>query len=152
MAFFILLIIQKLLFLHPMKQRRLIAWMLVIVSMVMLTASVLPHHHHQHILCLHSDIETCGCECEDSHSHEATHHESCEEHCITNFVTIHPEGTFITVTPDYSICQVLYTLADILSIPLPISCQEDNLSPFYIERYYSACMRHVIGLRAPPCC
>ncbi|MBR5205507.1 MAG: hypothetical protein IKW32_09940 [Bacteroidaceae bacterium] len=52
-----------------MKQRRFIAWMLMIVSMVMLTASVLPHHHHQEILCLQHDVEACECasHCEGKH-------------------------------------------------------------------------------------
>ena len=137
-------------FLHPMKRRRYIAWMLFMVSMVMLMASVLPHHHHQHILCLHNDVEACECSCEDTENHETTHHESCGEHCITHFVSVTPEGS-LDVSPDYSTCQLLYTLADILSIPLPISCEEESLSPFYIESCFDACVRHVMGLRAPPC-
>ena len=40
----------KHLFLCPMKRRRYIAWVLMLVSIIMLTASVLPHHHHREIL------------------------------------------------------------------------------------------------------
>ena len=134
-----------------MKQRRFIAWMLLVVSMMMLTASVLPHHHHRHILCLHLDETACECTCGDDHSHEATHHEACEGHCVTHFVSVSPHHAQEDVTPDYSSCQLLYTLADILSIPLPLDDTRANFSSIYQEKLHSTCWWHVIGLRAPPC-
>ena len=134
-----------------MKRRRHIGWMLLWVSIVMLAASVLPHHHHQHILCLHNDVEACECSCEDTENHEATHHESCKEHCITNFVSVTPEGSQTDVLPDDFIYNQLYTLTDILSVPLPISITIDDCFPKGIEKLYAACVQHVMGLRAPPC-
>ena len=134
-----------------MKSKRHIAWMLFVVGMVMLAASVLPHHHHQHILCLHNDVEACECSCEDTENHEATHHESCKEHCITNFVSVTPESLQTDVLPDDFICQQLYALTDILSVPLPISIAIDDCVPLCIEKLYAACIQHVMGLRAPPC-
>lgn len=125
--------------------------MLLVVSMMMLTASVLPHHHHRHILCLHLDETACECTCGDDHSHEATHHEACEGHCVTHFVSVSPHHAQEDVTPDYSSCQLLYTLADILSLPLPLDDTRAYFSSIYQEKLHSTCWWHVIGLRAPPC-
>ena len=134
-----------------MKSKRHIAWMLFVVGMVMLAASVLPHHHHQHILCLHNDVSACECPCEDADNHETTHHESCEDHCVTNFVSVTPDGSQTNVSPDDFICQQLYTLTDILSVPLPISIAIDDSVPLCIEKLYATCIQRVMGLRAPPC-
>lgn len=139
-------------FAPAMKNNRCIAWMLLVVSIVMLTASVLPHHHHQHILCLHNDVEACECSCETAGNHETTHHESCKEHCITNFVSVTPEVTQADICDDDFIFYPLYFLTDILSIPLPISISIEHNVPSSKEKLYAACIKHVMGLRAPPCC
>ena len=60
----------KHLFLCPMKRRRYIAWVLMLVSIIMLTASVLPHHHHREILCLQHDMTLCGCQCSVQHQQQ----------------------------------------------------------------------------------
>ena len=44
-----------------MKQRINIAWLLMMVCMIMLTASVLPHHHHKGLLCLQHDATEKEC-------------------------------------------------------------------------------------------
>ncbi len=139
-------------FASAMKNNKRIAWMLLLVGIVMLAASVLPHHHHQHILCLHNDVENCECSCEDNENHEATHHESCKEHCITNFVSVTPESTQTEVCVDNFIFYQLYTLTDILSVPLPISTTVEGYIPLSIEKRYAACIKRVMGLRAPPSC
>ena len=133
-----------------MKQKRYIAWMLVVVSMVMLVASVLPHHHHQHLLCLDNDVETCACTCEDHHAPDADHHEGCEGHCITHFVSVTPDTMQDYVSPDYTFCQLIYTLADVMSVSLPVLDLKANPSYFYLEKLHSTCLGHVRGLRAPP--
>ena len=75
-----------------MKRRRYIAWILIWVSMVMLTAAVLPHHHHQHILCLHNDVAACECDCGEGEENHATEsHHACEDHCVTNFQGVTPD-------------------------------------------------------------
>ena len=143
-----------------MKQRRFIAWMLMIVSIVMLTASVLPHHHHREILCLQHDVEACECtsHCEgnhhehhqhDGHCSHGTHH-ACGSDCVTHFQTLTPDKASVDVSPDYSFCALLYTLADLLSIPLPLKDTRANLSYFYLEKLHSTCLWHIQGLRAPP--
>ena len=143
-----------------MKQRRFIAWMLMVVSIVMLTASVLPHHHHREILCLQHDVAACECTSHyTGHHHEhhqhaghcshGTHH-ACGSDCVTHFQTLTPEKASVDVSPDYSFCALLYTLADLLSIPLPLKDTRANLSYFYLEKLHSTCLWHVQGLRAPP--
>lgn len=134
-----------------MNGKRYMAWMLFVVSMVMLAASVLPHHHHQHILCLHNDASACECPCGDAHNHETTHHESCEAHCVTHFVSLTPEDFHADDLSDDCISLQLYALTDILSVPLPISITLDNCTPWCIEKLYATCIQHVMGLRAPPC-
>ena len=144
-----------------MKQRRFIAWMLMVVSMVMLTASVLPHHHHQEILCLQHDAEACKCShsCSEHHHHPEHHqHEghcshdkhACDSLCITHFQTVTPDRTTVDVSPHYSFYTLLYLVADVLSIPLPISESRAKQSYFYLEKLHSTCLWHVAGLRAPP--
>ena len=131
----------------------------MVVSIVMLTASVLPHHHHREILCLQHDVEACECasHCEGNHHEHHQHtghcshsHHACGSDCITHFQTLTPEKASVDVSPDYSFCALLYTLADLLSIPLPLNDTRANLSYFYLEKLHSTCLWHVQGLRAPP--
>lgn len=135
-----------------MRRRRYIAWMLFIVSMVMLIAAVLPHHHHQHILCLHNDVATCDCSCDDSHdaSHASEAHHACGDGCVTNFQTVTPDRVSEDVSPDYSICLQLYTWADVLFVSQPLMQTSYSTYAFYVERLYATCVQHVMGLRAPP--
>ena len=141
-----------------MKQKRFIAWMLMVVSIVMLTASVLPHHHHQEILCLQHDAEACECSHECSKHHEHHHHEghcshdkhTCGSDCVTHFQTVTPNDTSVDISPNYSFCSLLYVVGDIMSIPLPLNEIRANLSYFYLEKLHSIRLGHVMGLRAPP--
>ena len=49
-----------------MKRKRRLAWVLLTVCMVMLVASVFPHHHHADLtLCLHADMDACAPGCPD---------------------------------------------------------------------------------------
>ena len=126
--------------------------------MVMLTASVLPHHHHREILCLQHDTTTCECHSDCAKHHDHHQHEghcshdkhTCGTDCVTHFQTLTPDEASVDVSPDYSFCSLLYTLDDILSIPLPLSESKANFSYFYLEKLHSMCIGHVMGLRAPP--
>ena len=144
-----------------MKQRRFIAWMLMVVSIVMLTASVLPHHHHREILCLQHDATACECATQCAEQHHGHHqhaghcshgtHHACGSDCITHFQTITPGKASVDVSPDYSFCALLYILADLLSIPLPLNNDtRANLSYFYLEKLHSIGVLPIMGLRAPP--
>lgn len=119
--------------------------------MVMLTAAVLPHHHHQHILCLHNDVAACECDCGDGkENHETESHHACEGHCVTNFQSVTPDEAQSDVSPDYSFSQLVYAIADVLSISLPMENTRGKLLSCYLETLHPTCLPHVMGLRAPP--
>lgn len=136
-----------------MKRRRYIAWILVWVSIIMLAASVLPHHHHRELLCLQHDVAAaCGCQCA-AHQHQGDDaHEppTCHAGCVTKFNSVTPDRAQDNVSPHYSFCSLLYTLTDVLVLSLRLS--EHNTLPhtFYVEKLHSTCLPHVKGLRAPP--
>ena len=97
----------KHLFLCPMKRRRYIAWVLMLVSIIMLTASVLPHHHHREILCLQHDMTLCGCQCSvqhQQHNNSSDENHTCNAGCVTKFKSVTPERAQDSVAPDYSFC------------------------------------------------
>ena len=143
----------KPLFLCPMKRRRYIAWVLMLVSIVMLTASVLPHHHHQEVLCLQHDVTACDCECTGSHhQNEATDgNHTCNAGCVTKFHSITPDKAQDTVTPDYSFCLLMYAWTDVLELTLCPIENKIRQYTFYLEKLHPTCQPHVMGLRAPPC-
>lgn len=144
-----------------MKRRRYIAWMLMLISMVMLVASVLPHHHHREFLCLQHDVTECACACaagctcpECAEHHHATasgEHQHCGAGCVTKFNSLTPDKGQDVLSPEYAFCSLLYALSDAWMFALQLS--EDNTShnTYYLEKLHSTCLPHVKGLRAPPC-
>ena len=143
-------------FCTQMRQRRYIAWLLLVVSMVMLTASVLPHHHHQDVLCVHSSVNGCSCDCvAEGAMHKTTscshEHQTCGAECVTHFQTFGNEDAQGFSMPDDSYCSLLYVVADILSIPLPLFDVGEKYTSLYLEKLHATCQPHVMGLRAPPC-
>ncbi len=111
----------KHLFLCPMKRRRYIAWVLMLVSIIMLTASVLPHHHHREILCLQHDMTLCGCQCSvqhQQHNNSSDENHTCNAGCVTKFKSVTPDRAQDSVSPDYSFCLLLYTVTDVLALSL----------------------------------
>ena len=136
-----------------MKRRRYIAWILMWVSMIMLTASVLPHHHHREVLCLQHDIMDCNCSC-SMHQHQSdapNENHTCNAGCVTKFKSVTPDRAQDSVSPGYSFCLLMYTLTDILLLPLRPSESKIKLYTFYLEKLHATCLPHVKGLRAPPC-
>ena len=125
-----------------MKQRRYIAWFLILVSIIMLTASVLPHHHHREILCLQHDITVCGCQCSgEQHNHDVSHDKhTCNAGCVTKFKTITPEKVQNSVSPDYSFCSLLYTVPDILLLSLRLTERNTIPDTYYLEKLHSTCL------------
>ena len=113
----------KHLFLCPMKRRRYIAWVLMLVSIIMLTASVLPHHHHREILCLQHDMTLCGCQCSVQHQQHNSSDENhtCNAGCVTKFKSVTPDRAQDSVSPDYSFCLLLYTVTDVLALSLQLT-------------------------------
>lgn len=142
----------KHLFLSPMKRRRYIAWILMMISMIMLTASVLPHHHHQEILCLQHDVKVCACHCaaHDYQNSASDENHTCNAGCVTKFKSVTPDKAQDTVSPDYSFCSLLYTITDVLTLSLRLSEHNALTYNYYLERLHTTCLPHVKGLRAPP--
>lgn len=142
----------KHLFLCPMKRRRYIAWVLIWVSMIMLTASVLPHHHHQEILCLQHDVTVCDCQCSQHapQNDASDQNHTCNAGCVTKFKSVTPDPAQDGISPDYSFCSLLYTMTDVLVLSLRLS--EHNTLPYiyYLEKLHPTCLPHGKGLRAPP--
>jgi len=136
-----------------MKRKRYIAWVLIWVSMIMLTASVLPHHHHREILCLQHDTTVCDCLYSTCHhqSDAPNENHTCNAGCVTKFKSVTPDRAQDSVSPDYSFCLLLYTVTDVLALSLRLT--EHNTLPYnyYLEKLHSTCLLHVKGLRAPPC-
>ena len=128
--------------------------MLLLVSMVMLTASVLPHHHHREILCLQHDVTACEHSCEDETHQDGSccshENQACKSCCVTHFRIITPDRVQDDASPDYSTCQLLYSLADILSLSLPHATDKAKIRVFYSERLHPTTLPRVMGLRAPP--
>lgn len=135
-----------------MKRRRYIAWILMWVSIIMLTASVLPHHHHQEILCLQHDVSVCNCHCPQHHQQNDASDENhtCNAGCVTKFKSVTPDRAQDSVSPDYSFCSLLYTVTDVLVLSLRLSEHNTLDYIYYLEKLHSTCLPHVKGLRAPP--
>lgn len=140
----------KHLFLYPMKRRRYIAWGLMLVSIIMLAASVLPHHHHREILCLQHDVTVCGCQCSSHQNGAASENHTCNAGCVTKFRSVTPDRAQDSLSPDYSFCSLLYAMTNVLMLSLQLS--EQHALPYtdYLEKLHSTCLPHVKGLRAPP--
>lgn len=132
---------------YEMKQRINIAWTLIMVCMIMLTASVLPHHHHQGLICLQHDNTEQTCE---TSTQENSHKSSCKDCCITKFNCFRSD-TDDSMEPHFSFESILFTLTDIYLLPLRF--KEDLVNTFtfyYHERLHCRHISAAIGLRAPP--
>ena len=140
-----------------MKRRRIIAWCLIAVCMVMLAASVMPHHHHHDILCLHDETEELCCS--DAHDYapieEGTNaiiplsQQACDSGCVTNFCSISPDKADSGISPLYTFCVLLFTMISIVTAFLTLEFKARILS-FYLEKLHPACIPSIQGLRAPP--
>lgn len=141
-----------------MKRRRYIAYVLTVVCMIMLTASVFPHHHHFNRICLQHTVKVCDCSCEQANSscenedHGACRHSlpnPCENGCITKFNCSVPQnGTDVLLY--FPPVTLLYSFADILKSYLPDKSVREQDFP-YIESLHSLTVLRTEGLRAPPC-
>lgn len=124
----------------------------MLVSMVMLTASVFPHHHHRELLCLQHDVTECDCEC-PTHPHQhstSDDNRTCHTGCVTHFHSLTPERAQDNVSSHYSFCQLLYTMTDVLILSFQLIKHKHLPYNIYVEKLHSASLARVMGLRAPP--
>ena len=118
------------------------------------------HEGHNHATEEHAHNHEGHSHESHDHNHEGHNHDheghcshgkhACGSDCITHFQTLTPDKVSVDVSPEYSFCSLLYTVSDILSIPLPLSEKKANLSYFYLEKLHSTGVLPVMGLRAPP--
>lgn len=133
------------LFLRPMKRKRYIGWFLIMVSLIMLTASVIPHHHHREILCLQHDVEDCS----SNTTRSQNENKECQACCVTKaFCFVQQQNTNI-LPVDYFPPVTLFTLSDILNLLPPE--EEIHIHSFvYKESLHGVRLITGVGLRAPP--
>lgn len=131
-----------------MKQRRFTAWFLMLVSIVMLTASTLPHHHHFGRICLQQDLTECTSCCASS-SQNSEKGTSCKVCCVTKFKCSTPDNRD-DVQPHFTQVIVLFTEAIISELFTPDE-QTHQYNSYYFDSLHSIRITHSIGLRAPPC-
>ncbi len=131
-----------------MKPPRLVAYLLLVVSMLMLAVPVIPHHHHADgLLCMKNDIAhgCCGGQADETEDHCC-----CDTGCITTHYfqqapsTDHgwqhpaPAGILFFLPPRL-----------ILSL-LPANTGFHRQAPIYIESLHGTSATRATGLRAPP--
>ena len=135
--------------------RRLKALNLMIVSIIMLMASVFPHHHHGERLCVRNVVENVSDHCSDKgHTDRNTypiedhHSNSCNTTCITHMVLAKADVAS-DFTVDFSLFTVVYSIYDEL-FNLACTDQLNKQNFAYIESLFPQCIVSIRGLRAPP--
>lgn len=92
-------------------ERKLKSYFLLVVSILMLVASVFPHHHHDLYFCVAHDLETCpaSVECPDHlhHTGDEDNH-ACTSSCVTHFAFSAPDSHGTDLSPAYSYSLLIY--------------------------------------------
>ena len=129
-----------------MKPQRYAAYLLLLLSILMLSVPVIPHHHHADgALCMKNDVHAGCC---------TTEAEGTEGHCCCD--TGCPAAHFFQQRPDASpdIPQPLSN--DVFFLPAELQallvCHSPGQSPtpIYIESLHDTQLTRATGLRAPP--
>lgn len=134
-------------------ERKLKSYFLLAVSILMLVASVFPHHHHDLLFCVAHDLETCSvsAECPDHlhHTGDEDNH-ACTSSCVTHFAFSVPDNHGTGLSPAYSYSLLIYplllTLERLSSFGAELPCPYS----YYIERLHARHFVAASGLRAPP--
>ena len=133
-----------------MKKRQHIAYILLLISLIMLAIPVIPHHHHADgMICMKNDI---AADCDESCCHHPLGGHCC---CDTGCMTTH----FVQNTPHSSdeACShpdALWT-ATLLFNPISklLTTPESDVSGqecIYLESLHGTFIIRATGLRAPP--
>lgn len=134
----------------------------MIVSMIMLTASVFPHHHHRDLLCLQHDLTPAASDCTNtescSHNHATDKNgcsddnksSQCEPCCITKFHFSEPDHSYDLMEPYCLLDSTLFSHINIYLLPLYREESYINHYTYYHEKLHSRHLAEAVGLRAPP--
>ena len=130
-----------------MKTDRHAAYLLLLLSILMLGVPVIPHHHHADgVLCMKDDVHA-GC-CTPTPD-EAGGHCCCDTGCIsTHFFQQRPDTS--PDIPQPLSCDMLFLPAELLADLLPRHSISHSLAPIYIESLHGTSLTRATGLRAPP--
>lgn len=131
-----------------MRNKRYIAFFLILISIVMLMVPVIPHHHHSDgLICMKDDI-TSDC-CGQHHDAECEHC-CCDTGCVTtHFFQQTPTADNGWAHPDFPLIITLFSEAILKTLLLPerdIPKQEH----IYQESLHGTYLTRATGLRAPP--
>lgn len=127
-----------------MKRRGYIVWFLMAVSLIMLTAAVIPHHHHREVLCLQHDIDVC-----DTSFPVQKENKDCQACCVTKFFCSVPQHNINDIQPCDLPAIILFTVTDVLNL-LPPELETHPGTFIYIESLHGTRLIPSAGLRAPP--
>ena len=125
---------------------------LLVVSMLMLIASVFPHHHHAERLCLNPDLETC---CPSHPTDDGKHYpgdsdnHTCNSGCVTHFSFSSQHTRHIDVAPDYAFFSLTYPLLNLLE-RFSLHNEPTEHVSIYIEKLHARHYAATGSLRAPP--
>lgn len=137
-------------------RRRMWAYVLLTVCMLMQVAEVFPHHHHAGHYCLAPDlvqaVRTATCPDHMHHSDDADRH-TCGSDCITNFQCSVSNKDIPHIAPDHSFYFLLYSLLDSSELLVPWRNERTRQTVFpYVSALYVCALVRSTGLRAPPVC
>lgn len=127
------------------------------VSLIMLTASVFPHHHHNALLCMQHDAleaHVCGAEeCTHTHANDSEEEHGatgCTDCCITVFHFSVPNNEYDDIKPCPTLILSIFTLADMYVQALSPEEDRTHTYIYYHEKLHSKYTTRAKGLRAPP--
>lgn len=132
-----------------MKLKRHIAYILFVISLLMMAVPVLPHHHHANgLLCMKNDISSNCCQQHPESSGEK--HCCCRTGCVAHhFFQQMPTGTSNEYHP--AALDIIPFLSPLLlQLAISQACDSKESIPIYIESLHDMLIAHVTGLRAPP--
>lgn len=160
-----------------MKKRRLSIWLILLVNMLILAHTVVPHHHHNKMfativnvldkdaqyLLNHEHRPIHSHEEDDEHQDDASHHHHDSEDCLMN----ETEAAVVLKiqAEDKNVCAyshlkkldddgfVMFAVIDFYKSSLFSNYKEKTVrrSPF-IDCEYTDLVAHSKGLRSPPSC
>ena len=136
--------------------KRVMAYFLMTVCMIMQVAAVMPHHHHNHLLCIHDDLEGCPdcchpdeCGCGSTHEQDGGHHE-CDACCVTHFLFDQTDAEDDETTPQYTFSFDIHTLYNTMPCVCHDASGTDDDAAGFTELLHDTSAVGSKGLRSPP--
>lgn len=152
---------------QSMKRKNTLTYLFLLLSIIMLSVPVIPHHHHSDgLICLKEDVSTDCCEHTARHTQENASHEAqtvlhthtadhghccCDTGCLTTHFfqqsPAHPDNGW--TYPEFSWIITLYPdfISSLLHLPETASTNDYCV---YRERLHGTFLTRAKGLRAPP--